>query len=92
MVLIRKGTGVVIYIGTSNLTKKSTGRASHLESNVRVYAASDSKISGEVSDYFERLWVNEDGNYTLEYESYEDDSWFKWVLYRFQEFSGIQLV
>ena len=43
----------------------------------------------EIYNYFDKIWNNLEGiNYTLEYESYGDDSFLKNLRYRFQEASG----
>ena len=46
-------------------------------------------LGARVSDYFERLWSNHGGHFSVPYEAYTDDSWVKRVIYRLQEFSGL---
>ena len=49
----------------------------------------ESEIAKKIKGYFERIWSNENGNvFTLSFESYQDDSVLRKVLYRLQEFSG----
>lgn len=43
----------------------------------------------QASEYFQRLWSNDGGHFSVAYEAYEDDSWVKRVIYRLQEFSGL---
>ena len=47
-------------------------------------------LGARVSDYFERLWSNHGGHFSVPYEAYTDDSWVKRVIYRLQEILGPQ--
>jgi hypothetical protein len=43
----------------------------------------------EIDNYFERIWNNDDGNiYTVNYEQFNDESFFKKFRYRFGEAVG----
>ena len=52
-------------------------------------ADKDSLIASEVTSYFNDLWLNRGGSYTLDYDVYKSNSILKTVRYRFQEFSGL---
>jgi HKD family nuclease len=88
MLVIKKGDDVIVYIGSANYTKRNIGDF-NLESVVRVVSPFNSKISIEVLEYFDIIWRNEGAEYTLDFEEYEDDSSFRYWLYRFQEWSGM---
>lgn len=78
----------VIIGGSANLTRRNIDDY-NLESCLAVYAPSQSRIAGEVRDYFERIWENRDGEYTVEYSAYQSRSLVQYLAYRFQEWSGM---
>ncbi|KUO53447.1 MAG: phospholipase [Desulfitibacter sp. BRH_c19] len=88
LVMIEKNTETILLGGSANLTKRNIADF-NLETNIKVIGSPDSEIMQQASNYFQRLWSNEDGIYTLDYNVYEDDSIFNQFLYRFQEWSGI---
>ncbi|NLW24371.1 MAG: phospholipase [Clostridia bacterium] len=88
LVMIEKDKETVLLGGSANLTKRNIGDF-NLESNIKVTGNHDMEIMKEARDYFEKLWFNQGGIYTLEYDVYRDESLFSYLLYRFQEWSGI---
>ncbi|MDQ0300087.1 phosphatidylserine/phosphatidylglycerophosphate/cardiolipin synthase-like enzyme [Salibacterium salarium] len=88
MVYIENEREDVLIGGSSNFTKRNMGDF-NLETDVKIKASSETEVMNEVDQYFERLWTNEDHRYTDDYETYVDDSRFRYLLYRFQEWSGI---
>jgi HKD family nuclease len=78
--------GTTLLGGSANLTRRNLGDY-NLEADLLV-RASDS-LAAQASDYFERLWSNDGGHFSVAYEAYADDSWVKRVIYRLQEFSGL---
>ena len=74
--------------GSANLTRRNIGDY-NLESDLCVRTPLDSDLRTEMNDYFERLWSNRDGQFTLDYDAYRDDSRIKQWIYRFQEFTGL---
>ena len=77
--------GTTLLGGSANLTRRNLGDY-NLEADLLVRA--DDALAAEASEYFERLWSNDDGQFSAPYEAYADDSWVKSVIYRLQEFSG----
>ena len=89
MLIITKADGtMIVYGGSANLTKRNIGDL-NLEADLRISAPQDSALAKEISSYFQRLWTNEDANFTLDFESYKDTSTTKYLIYRFQEFTGL---
>ncbi|MBO8172108.1 MAG: phospholipase [Bacillaceae bacterium] len=88
MALIRQPKQVVIFGGSANLTRRNIGDY-NLETDLQIVTSPDSPIAEEVTQYFDRIISNQDGQYTLDLEAYRDDSFWKYWLYRFQEWSGI---
>ena len=82
------GTSKVI-LGNSNLTKKNLG-GFNLEAELIVEANSSTPLIREIDDYYEKIWNNIDGNtYTVEYDYFKDESFWKKLNYRFKEAIGI---
>jgi len=82
------GTSKVI-LGNSNLTKKNLG-GFNLEAELIVEANSSTPLIREIDDYYEKIWKNIDGNiYTVEYDYFKDESFWKKLNYRFKEAIGI---
>jgi len=78
---------VVAIGGSANLTRRNLDDF-NLEADVRVTAPLDSHLAEDVGRYYERLWTNVGGHYTIDYSAYEDRSRLKRMIYRLQEWSG----
>jgi phosphatidylserine/phosphatidylglycerophosphate/cardiolipin synthase-like enzyme len=74
---------IIIILGSGNYTKRNIADY-NFEANIYVIAPRESIIAQEVTRYWERI-----SEYTLAYEAYEDDSLFKYLLYRVQEKLGL---
>jgi phosphatidylserine/phosphatidylglycerophosphate/cardiolipin synthase-like enzyme len=78
----------VIFGGSANLTKRNIGDY-NLEADLKIMAKNDNKIVKDVEQYFDRIWENENGNYTLDFKEYNEESIVKNIIYRLQEWSGL---
>ena len=78
----------ILIGGSANFTRRNLADY-NLETNLHIKMPATHNVSKEVHTYFERLWTNEDGIYTVEFEQYEDQSLWKKVFYRFQEWTGL---
>lgn len=88
LVWIKKKENSVIIGGSANLTKRNIGDF-NLESDLEITAPNESEVVRNISLYFERIWNNQDGAYTLDADAYYDSSLLKKIIYRFQEWSGM---
>lgn len=71
--------------GSSNYTSRNLDDY-NLEENIKIVAPTDSKTMSEIDQYFNRIWNNEDGTYTVKYEKYQDKlPAFKYVMYILQK-------
>jgi HKD family nuclease len=75
-------------LGSANLTRKNIENF-NLELDVKVLGTSSSEVIREIKQYYDRVWHNKGGNYTVDYEFYEDRSLSKTFLYRLYESTGI---
>lgn len=74
--------------GSANLTRRNLDDL-NLETCLEVTAQADSQVAQESEWYFERLWQNRGGSYSLDFQEFAEESPFKYGLYRFQEWSGM---
>ncbi len=88
MTAFNKKDEFVVIGGSANYTRRNLD-SYNLELSVKVTAETDSILKNEIDDYFERILNNEDGIYTTDYSTYEDNSLFKKLVYRFQELTGL---
>lgn len=84
----KRSDSFAIIGGSANFTSKNLDNY-NLELNLRVDTCRESRLCREVCSYFHRLWSNEDGLYTLDYEELMDKSRLKYILYRVQEGTGM---
>lgn len=82
------GGELKVILGSANLTRRNLDNFNlELDIELTIDARSDTAL--ELNDYFERIWNNQDGLYTVDQEAYQDDSPFKKMLYRAQERFGL---
>lgn len=81
-----KGTDKSVVIGgSSNFTSRNLDDY-NLEEDIKLTASTDSEFIKSVDRYFNRIWRNEDGTYTVEYEKYQDRlPVFKYIMYIIQK-------
>ncbi|WP_270180555.1 phospholipase D family protein [Alkalihalobacillus sp. CinArs1] len=71
--------------GSSNYTSRNLDDY-NMETNIHLSAPNDSELVKEVDRYFERMWDNEDGVYTVDYSKYQNTlSAFKYIMYILQK-------
>lgn len=86
--MVQSHDEITITGGSSNFTRRNI-EDYNLETNLTVTGSSDSELMTEVTGYYDRIWNNEDGIYTVDYETYREDIWWKNILYRIQEDTGL---
>lgn len=88
LVLIRLKERAILFTGSANLTRRNIGDL-NLETNLAVSGSGRAPAMDAAESYFERLWSNRDLNCSLSYESYADNSRWRYWLYRLQERTGL---
>lgn len=88
LVIIEKKEEDIFILGSANLTRRNIGDY-NLETDVLLKTDSESVLSNDFNEYFDRIWLNEDGFYTVDYQKYKDDSFFKKIVYKLQEATGL---
>ena len=87
ILILKKKDITIIYTGSPNYTRRNLSDL-NLESLIKVTSPKTASLSLELDSYFNRLWINEDGIYTLDFEAFKDTSKIRILQYRFQEWSG----
>jgi phosphatidylserine/phosphatidylglycerophosphate/cardiolipin synthase-like enzyme len=82
------GERVRVLAGSANLTRRNLDNY-NLELNILADLPADSASAKAIDAYFKRIWNNEGGAYTVDYDSYQDDSRPKRILYLLQERLGL---
>lgn len=88
ILLVEKKDKAIIIGGSANMTRRNINDY-NLESNIRIETSKNSQLYMDVVEYFNRIWNNKDGQYTIEYDKYSENSPIKSIIYRFQEWSGM---
>ncbi|WP_431799654.1 phospholipase D family protein [Halobacillus andaensis] len=77
----------VIVGGSSNYTRRNLADL-NLEADVRIKGDPDEEIFTEVEEFFTRIWENENGHYTTNYEEHQDElTAFRYLTYHVQKLS-----
>lgn len=85
LIYIKSQQESIVIGGSTNYTSRNLDDY-NLEESIKIVAPIKSEFTKEVDDYFERIWANEDGTYTVEYEKYQNSlSVFKYVMYIVQK-------
>ncbi|SHM72781.1 phospholipase D family protein [Gracilibacillus kekensis] len=71
ILFVKRKDSSKIVAGSGNYTSRNIDNY-NLETNLYVTALNDAQIIKDVEDYFHRIWNNEDGIYTDDYDKYAD--------------------
>ena len=85
---VRTAETMLLCLGSANLTRRNLDDL-NLEANVALRCPASSPIARKLENYFERLWTNRDGRFTVDYEEFADNSRLRYLRYRFAEASGL---
>lgn len=88
LTLVRRGADIVVSLGSANLTRRNLGNY-NLEANMGLVTAADSALGQQFITYFDRLWGNEDAEYTSDFSAWRDTSRWRYWRYRFMEATGL---
>lgn len=88
IIAIQKGEKITFIAGSANFTRRNLDNY-NLETNIMITVPKDDAIASEFRNYFNRIWNNQQGIYTVDYETYAEESLLKTLVYRIQEASGL---
>ncbi len=78
----------VVILGSANYTRRNIG-GFNLETDAEIIMDASDERAKEINTYFDRIWNNEDGEYTLPIEAYYEDGFFMGILWKIQEATGL---
>jgi hypothetical protein len=88
MILGKTATSTFLMIGGADLTRRDIG-GFNLEDEVLVESPREFTASKDALGYFEKIWGNLGGDYTIPYEERVDDTLWKSSVYRMMERTGL---
>jgi phosphatidylserine/phosphatidylglycerophosphate/cardiolipin synthase-like enzyme len=71
--VVKRNNETFIFLGSSNLSPKKRSFY-NLESDIMVKSSAKSNISKDVTNFFNKIWTNQGGDYTLDYSSYKSST------------------
>mgnify|MGYP003435966503 CR=1 FL=1 len=88
MIIKRNTQQAEMILGSANFTARNL-KNYNLETDLRVVGSSQASVFVDAQRYFNSSWSNQNGQKaSLDYAAYQDDSRWKYWLYRFMEWSG----
>ena len=84
----KASAGELMKYGSTNFTRRNM-RNFNLENELKIISTYDQKVSQQISDYYDRLWTNRDGDFTLPYDSEKNEKVTNDLLFRFLEMNGM---
>ncbi|MEE4638102.1 MAG: phospholipase D-like domain-containing protein [Wenzhouxiangella sp.] len=88
--LVRHRDGSARLIsGSANYTRRNLDNFNP-ETVLELFGPADAATMGAASAWFEMRWTNADGrSFSLDYDHYADEHWFRYWQYRFMEATGL---
>lgn len=80
--------GYRMMLGSANFTRRNIG-GYNLETNIVVHSKETYQSWNEASSYFDSLWNNTQGNFSVAYEMYKDESALKKIVAWIMENIGL---
>ena len=78
----------VAILGSANFTRRNL-RDLNLETNLELEIKKSTPIHEEIENYFQRIWNNEDGDYTMGIEEYYETIPVLRIVWKIQERFGL---
>jgi phosphatidylserine/phosphatidylglycerophosphate/cardiolipin synthase-like enzyme len=88
MMVVRGRRDIDVILGSANFTRRNLD-GYNLETSLWVDAPRGSILDRELRLYLDRIWTNENGTFTLPYETYRDTSRLRRVSAWVQETTGL---
>ncbi|MCZ8523208.1 phospholipase D family protein [Paenibacillus mucilaginosus] len=88
MMMVTGRGAMSILGGSTNFTTRNLDDY-NLETDLLISGPADSEVARKVEAYWDRLWSNRDGAYTLDYEAYKETTYpLKKLVYQLQGWLG----
>ena len=90
MMLGKSASSTFLMVGGADLTSRDIG-GYNIATEVLVESSHDFTASRDAQVYFDKMWMNDGGDYTVPYERFADDSFWRSSVYNIMERTGISL-
>ncbi|WP_382359446.1 phospholipase D family protein [Lentibacillus kimchii] len=88
LLYIKEGTEAVLIGGAANYTTRNLANY-NLENAIKIQGSQDEQVIKDVEHYFLRLWHNQEGTFTADYDKFQDRKTpFRKVVYWIQKITG----
>lgn len=88
LLLVRRAARSTLLLGSANFTRRNLDDY-NLEADLEVTMPRGAALDRDVSAWFDRIWSNLDGHYTVPYDAYRDDSSLRRLAAWWQEHTGM---
>jgi len=85
LVIIHSRENTTIFTGSSNLVDNNI-KLFNFQSDIKIIAPNNSSITQEINSYFQKIWNNQNGIYTTDYNEYKNKSILKKLTYELEQF------
>lgn len=77
-----------VILGSANFTRRNL-KDYNLETNLELLLKNESPLQQEVDHYYHRIWENQDGLYSVDFEEGKEEGLFLRTLWKIQERTGL---
>ncbi|MEY8751929.1 phospholipase D-like domain-containing protein [Alkalicoccobacillus gibsonii] len=88
ILFLDSSNGSQLLSGSANFTRRNLDDL-NLETNIYLTGPEDAEIMNETRAYFNRIWTNDGGIYTSDYETYKDDSLWLRGIFTIQKWTNL---
>lgn len=88
MLVHEKSDTLTVIGGSANFTRRNLNDL-NLETDLVISADKENPQMQKIMWYIDRIWENKKGIYTADYEKFEEDKWWKNIIYLIQEVTGL---
>jgi len=88
LLLVKTATSSALLLGSANFTRRNIGNF-NLEADILAEGQKDFTAWKDAKAYFDRAWDNTGGQFTTDYNVYQDGTLWKSSVYRMMERTGL---
>ena len=85
LLVINNQTNNIVFLGSSNHANNQI-TLYNLQSDLKLTTKTNSKTADEINNYFNKLWNNENGTYTTDFEEFRSTSFINKLKYELEQF------
>lgn len=90
LILGKTASSTFLITGGADLTRRDT-KGYNIESEILIESQTEFTAAKDAEKYFNKLWANDGGSYTVDYQMFADKTLWRSSVYRMMERTGISL-